>query len=101
MPACSLSMSLACAISRATTSVPVRLSRVLMGQRLSWARISAEGRVYFLNDKGVMNVVQPGPRFVRVTENSLGEKCFASPAISHSQFYIRGERNLFCIGAEK
>ena len=63
--------------------------------------ISAEGRVYFLNDKGVMNVVQPGPRFVRVTENSLGEKCFASPAISHSQFYIRGERNLFCIGAEK
>jgi outer membrane protein assembly factor BamB len=61
--------------------------------------ISAEGRVYFLNDKGVMNVVEAGPRFVRVGENDIGEKCFASPAISHGQFFLRGERHLYCIGA--
>ena len=63
--------------------------------------VSAEGRVYFLNDEGVMNVVQPGPEFVRVAENRLGEKTFASPAISQGQLFLRGDRHLFCIGVGK
>ena len=63
--------------------------------------VSAEGRVFFLNDKGVMNVVKPGPAFERVAQNEVGEKCFASPAISHSQLFLRGNRHLFCIGAGK
>jgi outer membrane protein assembly factor BamB len=60
--------------------------------------VSAEGRIYFLNDKGVMNVVQAGPRFLRLAQNNIGEKCFASPAVSHGQIFLRGERHLFCIG---
>ncbi len=60
--------------------------------------VSAEGRVYVLNDKGVMNVVSVGPRFEGVAQNPIGEKCFASPAISHSQIFLRGEKHLFCIG---
>ncbi len=60
--------------------------------------VSAEGRVYFLNDKGVMNVVKPGPAFVRVAQNEIGEKCFASPAISQGQILLRAERHLFSIG---
>jgi len=60
--------------------------------------VSAEGRVYFLNDKGVMNVVKVGPRFVCIAQNELGEKCFASPAISQGQIFLRGDRHLFCIG---
>jgi outer membrane protein assembly factor BamB len=63
--------------------------------------VSAEGRIYFLNDKGVMNVVKAGLECVRVAQNDLGEKCFASPAISHGQLFLRGERHLFCIGARK
>ena len=43
--------------------------------------VSARGRVYFLNDKGVMNVVKPGPNFVREAQNEIGESCFASPAL--------------------
>jgi outer membrane protein assembly factor BamB len=60
--------------------------------------VSAEGRVYFLNDRGVMNVVKPGPRFERLAENDLGESFFASPAISRGQIFLRGEKHLFCIG---
>ena len=60
--------------------------------------VSAEGRVYFLNDRGVMNVVKPGPQFVRLAENDLGESFFASPAISRGQIFLRGEKHLFCIG---
>ncbi len=60
--------------------------------------VSAGGRVYFLNDKGVMNIVQPGPAFRLRAKSELGEKCFASPAISNGQLFIRGENHLFCIG---
>jgi outer membrane protein assembly factor BamB len=60
--------------------------------------VSANGLVYFLNDNGVMNVVRPGPRFERVANNPIGEKTFASPAISDGRLFIRGEKHLFCIG---
>ncbi len=61
--------------------------------------VSAEGRVYFLNDKGVTNVVKPGPQFELLARNEIGEKCFASPAISRHQMFIRGEKHLFCVGS--
>jgi outer membrane protein assembly factor BamB len=62
--------------------------------------VSADGLVYFLNDEGVMNVVKPGPEFVRVASNDIGEKCFASPAISDGQLFIRGDKHLFCIARQ-
>jgi len=60
--------------------------------------VSAEGRVYFLNDRGVMNVVRPAPEFVLLSRNEIGERCFASPAISQGQIFLRGDKHLFCIG---
>ena len=59
---------------------------------------SANGLVYFLNDEGVMNVVRPGSEFDRLAHNELGEKTFASPAISQGRLFFRGEKHLFCIG---
>lgn len=59
--------------------------------------VSANGFVYFLNDDGIMNVVKPGPEFNRVAKNELGERTFASPAISEGQIFIRGDKHLFCI----
>ncbi len=75
--------------------------------KLAWAErlgeqhaslVSAGGRVYFLNDEGVMNVVKPGPEFVRLARNEIGEKTFASPALSHGQIFLRGAKHLFCLG---
>src|SRR5258706_10081460 len=60
--------------------------------------VSAEGMVYFLNDNGVMNVVKAAGKFECVAKNELGEKTFASPAISHGQLFLRGDKHLFCIG---
>jgi outer membrane protein assembly factor BamB len=62
--------------------------------------VSAGGLVYFLNDNGVMNVVRPGPTFERVARNEIGERTFASPAISKGQMFLRGDRHLFCIGTK-
>ncbi len=75
--------------------------RLLWQERLGEhhaSQVSAAGLVYFLNDNGVMNVVKPGAEFARVARNELGEKTVASPAISQGQLFLRGEKNLFCIG---
>ncbi len=61
--------------------------------------VSAEGRVFFLNDNGLMRVVRPGPAYACEAENDLGEKTFASPAISGGRLFLRGDRSLFCIGS--
>ena len=61
--------------------------------------VTANGLVIFLNDDGVAHVVKAGPTFDLVATNELGEKTYASPAISGGQIFLRGFSNLFCIGS--
>ena len=56
------------------------------------------GLVYFINDEGQINVIRPGEKFNRVARYGLGEQCYASPAISDGQVFLRGFQHLFCIG---
>ncbi|MGO8927774.1 MAG: PQQ-binding-like beta-propeller repeat protein [Limisphaerales bacterium] len=64
--------------------------------------VSVGGLVYFLNDKGVTQIIKPGDKYELVASNDVGEKCFASPAVSRGQIFLRGATNLYCIGpAEK
>ena len=60
--------------------------------------VSANGFVYFLNDRGQMNVVRPGPKFDLAARNEIGERCFASPALSDGQIFLRTDKALVCIG---
>ena len=59
--------------------------------------VSANNLVYFLNDEGVMNVVPANKEFAPVGKNELGEKTFASPAISNGRLFLRSDKHLFCI----
>ncbi len=56
------------------------------------------GLAYYINDDGQINVVKPGPTFERVAQYELGEPCYASPAISDGQVFLRGFTNLYCLG---
>ena len=60
--------------------------------------LTANGLVYFLSDGGIMTVVKPGPKFDILAENKVGENTYASPIVSKGNLFIRGEKNLFCIG---
>jgi outer membrane protein assembly factor BamB len=60
--------------------------------------VVANGLVYFLNDDGVAHVVKAGPKFELISRNELGEKTYASPALSGGQIFLRGFKNLYCIG---
>jgi len=72
--------------------------RERIGKRHSAAIVAAGGLVYFLSDAGATRVVRPGPQFELIAENLIGQRCYASPAISHGQIFLRSEKHLVCIG---
>jgi len=57
-----------------------------------------DGQVFFINDDGQVNVIKPGPRFERVAQYELGEPCYASPAVSDGQVFLRTFKHVFCFG---
>lgn len=59
--------------------------------------VLAGGLVYFINDDGQVNVIKPGPQFERVAQYELGEKCYASPAISDGQVFLRDFKRILCL----
>ena len=69
-----------------------------LGPHFSASSISAGGLAYFLADEGKMTIVRPGEKLDVIAVNNLGEHCYASPAVSSGQIFIRGEKHLYCIG---
>ncbi len=61
---------------------------------------SAEGRVYFINDFGTLRTVKPGAAYECLAQSELGEKVFASPALSDGQLFIRTEKAMLCVGKQ-
>lgn len=59
--------------------------------------VSANGLIYFVNDDGVVNVVKASKTFELVARNEMGEKTYASPAISEGRLFLRTFKNLYCI----
>jgi len=74
------------------------LWRERLGPHFSSSIVGAGGLAYFLSDKGVMTIVRPGPKFEVVASNDIGEDMRASPAISNGQIFLRGVKNLYCVG---
>jgi outer membrane protein assembly factor BamB len=75
-----------------------RLWQERLGTHFSGSLVSAGGLVYFTADDGATTVVRPGNKLDVVAENKLGEYCYASPAMSRGNVFLRGEHHLFCIG---
>ncbi len=60
--------------------------------------IISEGKVYLIDKKGVMHIFKVDKEFVPIAEPTLGEKAVCSPAFANGRIYLRGYKNLFCIG---
>ncbi|HUT36680.1 MAG TPA: PQQ-binding-like beta-propeller repeat protein [Planctomycetota bacterium] len=69
-----------------------------LGRHQSASPVLADGLMYFPDDDGITWVVRAGPKFELVAKNTLGDKCFASFALSRGRIYIRGLKQLWCIG---
>ena len=75
-----------------------RLWQERLGNHFSNSLVTANGLAYLVADDGLTKVVKPGPKLEVVADNPLGERIYSSPAISHGQIFLRGEKHLFCIG---
>jgi len=60
--------------------------------------IIAEGKIYLMNKQGVMQIFNADKTFTLVGEAKLGEKSVCTPAFANGRIYIRGDKNLYCIG---
>ncbi|MEX1223212.1 MAG: serine/threonine protein kinase, partial [Pirellulales bacterium] len=60
--------------------------------------IAVDGRIYFLNLKGLTTVISASTRFNKVAENQLPAETVASPAVSGDRIFIRGAEALWCVG---
>jgi outer membrane protein assembly factor BamB len=69
-----------------------------LGRHHSASPVLADGHLYFPADEGVTYVLKAGSTFEVVRKNDLGEECYASPAVSRGQLFIRTLNNLYCIG---
>lgn len=70
----------------------------LKGNNWSSLVLSADGKCYAANQIGECFVFKASPKFERLATNSLGEKIIGSIAVSDGQLFIRGYKNLWCIG---
>lgn len=69
-----------------------------LGRHHSASPVLAGGNVYFLDDDGKCWVVKAQDKYDLVCVNELGEETYGSPAISRGQMFIRGGKQLYCIG---
>jgi glucose dehydrogenase len=60
--------------------------------------IIAEGKIYLMDKQGVMRIFNADKTFISVGEAKLGEKSVCTPAFANGRIYIRGDKNLYCIG---
>jgi outer membrane protein assembly factor BamB len=78
-----------------------RLWMKKLGRRHSASPVLAEGRLYFPDDDGTTWVLAAGREFKVLAKNTLGEECYASPAVSRGQMFLRTLHHLWCLGDDK
>jgi outer membrane protein assembly factor BamB len=59
--------------------------------------IICDNKVWLLDRKGIMHIVEANSTFRLVSASPLGESTDCTPAFSDKKIYIRGKVNLFCI----
>jgi outer membrane protein assembly factor BamB len=61
--------------------------------------VAFEGKILMTSEDGDTFIVKAGPKHEIIGTNSIGEAVYASPAIADGRIFIRGEKNLYCIGS--
>jgi outer membrane protein assembly factor BamB len=59
--------------------------------------VCAKNKIFSIDKTGVVTVIAPTNKFVKLAENDLDEKCHTTPAISGGKMYVRTYENLIAI----
>jgi len=68
-----------------------------LGGNFSASPLLAEGRIYFSSHEGVTTVIEEGPKFKRLAENTLDDGFMSSPAVSGRALFLRTRSHLYRI----
>jgi len=63
--------------------------------------VAADEKVFLGSATGKVTVLKAKGEWEILAVNDLGEECFATPAISEGNIYIRTRNNLYCFGNRK
>jgi outer membrane protein assembly factor BamB len=69
-----------------------------VGKTLYSSPVYADGKIFMMDNDGVMRIYEFGKEMKLISENKLGEHAGTTPAFANGKLYIRGDKNLYCIG---
>ncbi|HPE78247.1 MAG TPA: PQQ-binding-like beta-propeller repeat protein [Draconibacterium sp.] len=69
-----------------------------VGKTLYSSPMFADGKLFMMDNDGVMRIYEFAKEMKLISENKLGEKAGTTPAFADGKIYIRGDKNLYCIG---
>lgn len=82
--------------------------KLLSGEQL-WRRrlkgdfcaslVAGAGHIYAVSEQGDVHVFTSGDSFQLLATNRMNQRCLATPAIAHGEFYLRTETHLICVAA--
>lgn len=85
-------------IDAKTGEVKYEGGRVPIPATFTASPVAFDGKILMTSEDGDTFIVKAGPKHEIVGTNSVGEPVYASPAIADGRIYIRGEKNIYCIG---
>ena len=85
-------------IDARTGEVKYEGARIPIPATFTASPVAFEGKILMTSEDGDTFIVKAGPKHEILGTNSVGEPVYASPAIADGRIFIRGEKNLYCIG---
>lgn len=85
-------------IDAKTGEVKYEGGRIPIPATFTASPVAFEGKILMTSEDGDTFMVKAGPKHEILGTNSVGEPVYASPAIADGRIFIRGEKNLYCIG---
>jgi outer membrane protein assembly factor BamB len=86
-------------IDAKTGEVKYEGGRIPIPATFTASPVAFEGKILLTSEDGDTFIVKAGPKHEILGTNSLGEAVYASPAVADGRIFIRGEKNLYCIGS--
>lgn len=85
-------------IDAKTGEVKYEGGRIPVPATFTASPVAFEGKILMTSEDGDTFIVKAGPKHEILGTNSVGEPVYASPAIADGHIFIRGEKNIYCIG---
>jgi outer membrane protein assembly factor BamB len=59
------------------------------GNSFTASPVASDGKIYIVDDNGVVNILKAGPEYILVAKNPLGEGSMVAPAITDNIIFFR------------